>query len=266
MRLSCLCVRRTCPICGMRVHDVSCLLFFCSFLAFDMLDTECPFMHATPALAASSAPFCWPVRVYWEDTDAGGVVYYANYLKFFERARTEWLRSMGLEQHALRASSGGVFVVSEAAIKYHRSARLDDALTITVRLQQAGKASVVFVQQAWREPPAPGVSRGDGCAIDVGAARLAAAVADTGVAAESSAPTCSASALSASEQGTAHGHMQTPIQTQTQTQQGEQHLPRELLAEATIRVGWVKADTMQPARMPPQVLQALAVAQAGTES
>lgn len=210
----------------------------------------------------TSPSFCWPVRVYWEDTDAGGVVYYANYLKFFERARTEWLRSMGLEQHALRASSGGVFVVSEAAIKYHRSARLDDALTITVRLQQAGKASVVFVQQAWREPPAPGVGHSNGNATGLGTAR--AALADTGVAAESGAPTCSASALSASEQGTAHGHMQTPIQTQTQTQQGEQQLPRELLAEATIRVGWVKADTMQPARMPPMVLQALAATQTGS--
>lgn len=211
----------------------------------------------------TSPSFCWPVRVYWEDTDAGGVVYYANYLKFFERARTEWLRSMGLEQHALRASSGGVFVVSEAAIKYHRSARLDDALTITVRLQQAGKASVVFVQQAWREPPAPGVvDNSNGNATDLGITR--AAVADMDMAAESGAPTCSASALSASEQGTAHGHMQTPIQTQTQMQQGEQQLLRELLAEATIRVGWVKADTMQPARMPPQVLQALVVAQAGS--
>lgn len=200
----------------------------------------------------TSPSFCWPVRVYWEDTDAGGVVYYANYLKFFERARTEWLRSMGLEQHALRASTGGVFVVSEAAIKYHRSARLDDALTITVRLQQAGKASVVFVQQAWREPPAPSVSRGDGCATDVGAARLAAAVADTGVAAESSSPDCNDAAQASSGQ--------KPL-GQTQC---EQHLPRELLAEATIRVGWVKADTMQPARMPPQVLQALAATQAGS--
>ena len=70
--------------------------------------------------------FSWPVRVYWEDTDGGGVVYYANYLKFFERTRTEWLRSMGLNQQALRDETGGVFVVSEAAVKYHRSARLDD--------------------------------------------------------------------------------------------------------------------------------------------
>ena len=84
--------------------------------------------------------------------------------------------------------TGGVFVVSEAAVKYHRSARLDDLLTVTARLQQAGKASVVFAQQAWRGEPGQG----------------------------------------------------------------------ELLAEGTFRVGWVKAETMQPTRMPPHVLQALA--------
>lgn len=198
--------------------------------------------------------FCWPVRVYWEDTDAGGVVYYANYLKFFERARTEWLRRLGLEQHALRESTGGVFVVSEAAIKYHRSARLDDALTITLRLQQAGKASVVFVQQAWREPSAPSVGRGDGRATNVGAAGLAAVVADMGVAAESCSPACNHAAQHVSDQRAAH----SPAQ-------GAQQKQRELLAEATIRVGWVQADTMQPTRMPQQVLQALAAAQAGSE-
>ena len=138
--------------------------------------------------------FSQPVRVYWEDTDAGGVVYYANYLKFFERTRTEWLRSIGLNQQALREETGGVFVVSEASVKYHRSARLDDLLTVTARLQQCGKASVVFVQQAWR---------GD------------------------------------IEQG-------------------------ELLAEGSFRVGWVKEANMQPARMPPQVLQALGAAQVGS--
>ncbi|MBP6967358.1 MAG: YbgC/FadM family acyl-CoA thioesterase, partial [Brachymonas sp.] len=72
-----------------------------------------------------------PVRVYWEDTDAGGVVFYANYLKFFERARTEWLRRLGLNQHTLREQTGGMFVVSSAQIKYHQPARLDDLLTVT---------------------------------------------------------------------------------------------------------------------------------------
>ena len=122
--------------------------------------------------------FSHSVRVYWEDTDAGGVVYYANYLKFFERARTEWLRSLGVNQQTLKDETGGVFVVSDAAIKYHRSARLDDQLTITAGLQHVGKACVVFVQQARRGG-----------------------------------------------------------------------LDGELLAEATIRVGWVQAQTMRPARI-----------------
>lgn len=64
--------------------------------------------------------FRHPVRVYWEDTDAGGIVFYANYLKFFERARTEWLRSLGLEQARLREDTGGMFIVSETAVRYHR--------------------------------------------------------------------------------------------------------------------------------------------------
>ena len=94
--------------------------------------------------------FEWPVRIYWEDTDAGGIVFYANYLKFFERARTEWLRSLGVEQHALRAATGGMFVVSETRIKYHRPAVLDDTLRVTARLAQPGRASLVIAQQAWR--------------------------------------------------------------------------------------------------------------------
>ena len=73
-----------------------------------------------------TAPFTWSVRVYWEDTDAGGIVFYANYLKFFERARTEWLRALGLGQQALREQTGGMFVVSQAALRYLRPARLDD--------------------------------------------------------------------------------------------------------------------------------------------
>jgi acyl-CoA thioester hydrolase len=75
--------------------------------------------------------FSWPIRVYWEDTDAGGIVFYANYLKFFERARTEWLRSRGIEQSALKASSGGMFVVSETQVRFLHSARLDDELIVT---------------------------------------------------------------------------------------------------------------------------------------
>ncbi len=94
-------------------------------------------------------PFHWPVRVYWEDTDAGGIVFYANYLKFFERARTEWLRALGVEQQKLREATGGIFVVSETAIKYHAPARLDDALTVTARLQDLGRASMTIAQAAF---------------------------------------------------------------------------------------------------------------------
>jgi acyl-CoA thioester hydrolase len=92
--------------------------------------------------------FEFPVRVYWEDTDAGGIVFYANYLKFFERARTEWLRSLGLAQSALREETGGMFVVSETQVRYLRPARLDDQLRVTARLEEAGRASMVIVQQA----------------------------------------------------------------------------------------------------------------------
>ena len=98
------------------------------------------------------AIFSWPVRIYWEDTDAGGVVFYANYLKFFERARTEWLRSRGIEQQALRASTGGMFVVSETSLKYHRPARLDDQLLVTARVLATGRACMTIGQQARLEP------------------------------------------------------------------------------------------------------------------
>ena len=74
--------------------------------------------------------FSHAVRVYWEDTDAGGVVFYANYLKFFERARTEWLRAAGFGQEQLRSELGLMFVVSETALRYHRPARLDDELSL----------------------------------------------------------------------------------------------------------------------------------------
>ena len=77
-------------------------------------------------------PFTWPVRVYYEDTDIGGVVYYANYLKFFERARTEWLRSFGLNQDKLAQEEGLIFVVRRALLDFVRPARLDDMLEVTV--------------------------------------------------------------------------------------------------------------------------------------
>ena len=127
------------------------------------------------------------IRVYWEDTDAGGIVFYANYLKFFERARTEWLRTLGVGQQALRDSTGGMFVVSEAQLKYHRSARLDDELIVTAALQESGRASLTIAQQAWRKTAAQ----------------------------------------------------------------------PELLCEGTIRIGWVDAAAMKPARIPTSVLNVL---------
>ena len=106
---------------------------------------------ALRAIAVSSAaPFRWPVRIYWEDTDAGGVVFYANYLKFFERARTEWLRALGHEQERLRIETGAIFVVTDTAVRYLRPARLDDLLEVSVELRQAGRAQLTIAQQAWR--------------------------------------------------------------------------------------------------------------------
>lgn len=138
--------------------------------------------------ALPPAPFEHPIRVYWEDTDAGGIVFYANYLKFFERARTEWLRALGFGQQALRAHSGGMFVVSETTVKYHAPARLDDTLVVTAQLQSGGKASLTIAQRA--------------CLRSAG-----------------------------------------------QTDR--------LLAEGTIRLGWVDSTTLKPGRIPAPVLEAL---------
>ena len=95
-------------------------------------------------------PFAFPVRVYWEDTDAGGVVYYASYLRFLERARTEWLRALGIDQAALLKDEHLQFVVVEANIRYHRAARFDDELVVSVRLEERRGASVVFLQEIRR--------------------------------------------------------------------------------------------------------------------
>jgi acyl-CoA thioester hydrolase len=132
--------------------------------------------------------FTWPVRVYWEDTDAGGIVFYANYLKFFERARTEWLRSLGVGQQTLGQSTGGMFVVLETSVRYLRPARLDDELSVTAEVKEWGRASLIIAQQALQSP---------------GGA---------------------------------------------------------LLCEGSIRIGWVDASRpgdLRPARIPPQILQAL---------
>ena len=108
-------------------------------------------MLPTPFSSTQEAAFRHPVRVYWEDTDAGGVVFYANYLKFFERARTEWLRGLGVGQQALREATGAIFIVAETRLRYLAPARLDDSLQITVQLRQRGHASLHIHQQAWRD-------------------------------------------------------------------------------------------------------------------
>jgi acyl-CoA thioester hydrolase len=96
------------------------------------------------------ATFTFPVRVYWEDTDAGGVVYYASYLRFLERARSEWLRTLGVDQAALLRDERLQFVVVEANVRYHRPARFDDQLTVTVALDELRGASMVMAQEIRR--------------------------------------------------------------------------------------------------------------------
>ncbi|MDC8760561.1 tol-pal system-associated acyl-CoA thioesterase [Janthinobacterium fluminis] len=93
--------------------------------------------------------FTWNARVYYEDTDAGGIVYYANYLKFFERARTEWLRAIGVGQHALLQDEDAMFVVASISADYHAPAKLDDVLQLTLTIEKLGHASIIFIQQAW---------------------------------------------------------------------------------------------------------------------
>ncbi len=101
--------------------------------------------------AADPLPFRWPVRVYYEDTDAGGVVFYANYLRFMERARTEWLRSLGFEQARLSREQGVLFVVRRADLRFQRSARLDDLLGVTARIEKTTRTSFDFAQQVIRD-------------------------------------------------------------------------------------------------------------------
>ena len=96
------------------------------------------------------SPFRWGSRVYWEDTDGGGIVYYANYLRFLERARTEWLRSLGYSQRALAEEPGIVFAVVSLNIEYRKPAKLDDELLITCEPKVEGAATIVFAQQIYR--------------------------------------------------------------------------------------------------------------------
>jgi acyl-CoA thioester hydrolase len=95
--------------------------------------------------------FTWQARVYWEDTDAGGIVYYANYLRFLERARSEWLRSKGVWQRKLEHDAGVIFTVIDLKVRYRRPARLDDLLWISCEPTRDGGATIAFGQRVWRE-------------------------------------------------------------------------------------------------------------------
>lgn len=109
-----------------------------------------PLEAAQTSEGHARASFVWPVRVYYEDTDGGGVVYYANYLRFFERCRTEWIRALGFGQHELAQRDRVQFVVAGAELQFLRSAVLDDELTIDARVAERGASYIVFEQQALR--------------------------------------------------------------------------------------------------------------------
>ena len=115
------------------------------------------------------SPFRWPARVYWEDTDGGGIVYYANYLRFLERARTEWLRSLGYSQNALARDPGIVFAVVSLSVDYRKPARLDDELVITCEPSAEGAVTMRFAQRIYRKEPgatAPGDADGAGLLVE----------------------------------------------------------------------------------------------------
>ena len=104
-----------------------------------------------PTLQPELFVYSFPVRVYFESTDAGGVVYHAEYLKFMERARTEWLRHLGFDHQALARNHRMLFVVTAMAIDFARAARLDDTLAVSVRLESLGKVRCVFAQEVRRD-------------------------------------------------------------------------------------------------------------------
>ena len=106
---------------------------------------------ASPLPTPESRPYAWPVSVYWEDTDAGGVVYHAQYLAFMERARSEWLRELGVEQTRLREAEDLVFVVRGMELDFRAPARLDDQLSVSVRLLQCRGASFTLAQRIERD-------------------------------------------------------------------------------------------------------------------
>jgi len=101
--------------------------------------------------ATSDKPFEWPVRVYYEDTDAQGVVYYANYFRFMERARTEWLRSLGVDMVALAEHDRRIFVVAEVQVRFLAPAQLSDQLIVTARLTNLTRVSFHIEQNIYRD-------------------------------------------------------------------------------------------------------------------
>ena len=98
----------------------------------------------------SAPPFSFPIRVYWEDTDAGGVVYHASYVRFLERARTEWLRAQGVGQQDLRESRDLVLVIRGMTLDFHKPAKLDDELRVSVVMTERRKASLLIEQEIFR--------------------------------------------------------------------------------------------------------------------
>jgi acyl-CoA thioester hydrolase len=108
-------------------------------------------LSVKPRLQPELFTYSFPVRVYFENTDAGGVVYHAEYLKFLERARTEWLRHLGFDHQALARQHRVVFVVTAIAVDFLRAARLDDPLAVSVQLESIGKVRCVFAQEIRRE-------------------------------------------------------------------------------------------------------------------
>ena len=116
--------------------------------------TENHVLQATARSSSPNKPFLWHARVYWEDTDAGGVVYHANYLKFMERARTEWLRSLGFSQSAMRQTFDGVFVVRRCEVDYLASARLDDYLEVQTEIEKTGGSSMTLRQSIFKQEQA----------------------------------------------------------------------------------------------------------------
>ncbi len=120
----------------------------------------------------TAKPFEWPIRVYYEDTDAQGVVYYANYFRFMERARTEWLRALGVDQTAMMQDERRIFVVTETSARFLIPAKLSDELVVTAELSQLNRASFEIVQNIYR-------NNSDGELLIRGAVKAAILDADT---------------------------------------------------------------------------------------